>query len=160
MEHAAIDVLRERHAAWRLLRAGNASLILSFLGRFFVEGNRGATAAGEVAAALDDDLYTLNAALTTDSGEPRFPKQPKAYLEDWSATEIGYLRRFYPVGVDEVHYEATPAFEKAYAWWRACDRAPSSAPSRGCTPPSSCCGRSCTVRDRSRVPAHRAASQT
>ncbi|WP_067433333.1 DUF3375 domain-containing protein [Nocardioides jensenii] len=116
MEHAAIDVLRERHAAWRLLRAGNASLILSFLGRFFVEGNRGATAAGEVAAALDDDLYTLNAALTTDSGEPRFPKQPKAYLEDWSATEIGYLRRFYPVGVDEVHYEATPAFEKAYAW--------------------------------------------
>lgn len=57
MDYASIDSLRERHAAWRLLRAGNASLILSFLGRFFVEGNRGTTAASEVAAALDDDLY-------------------------------------------------------------------------------------------------------
>ena len=26
------------------------------------------------------------------------------------------LRRFYPPGDDEVHYDVTPAFEKAYAW--------------------------------------------
>lgn len=116
MEYEAIDALREKHAAWRLLRAGNASLILSFLGHFFVDGNRGACAASELAAALDDHLYSLNAAIHTDSGEPRYPKPPKTYLEDWAAPDAGYLRRFYPAGDDEVHYEITPAFEKAYAW--------------------------------------------
>jgi hypothetical protein len=34
--------------------------VLSFLGAFFADGNRGATAAAEVAEALDDTLYSLN----------------------------------------------------------------------------------------------------
>lgn len=116
MDYATIAALRDRHPAWRLLRAGNATLILSFLGGFFVEGNRGACPASEVAAALDDALHVLNAEILTEGGEPRYPKDPRAYLEDWAATESGYLRRFYPPGDDEVHYEATAAFEKAYAW--------------------------------------------
>ena len=122
MDYDEIDVLRQRHAAWRLLRASNATLILSFLGAFFVEANRGATSASEVAAALDDQLYVLNLNASTAAEDreaaqtARFPKEPRAYLEDWSASEAGYLRRFYPPGDDEVHYEVTPAFEKAYAW--------------------------------------------
>lgn len=116
MEYEAINVLRERHPAWRLLRAGNSALILSFLGEFFVEGNRGACSAGDIAAALDDHLYTLNAAIRTEDGQARFPKDPRSYLEDWAGTDAGYLRRFYPPGDDEVHYEVTPAFEKAYGW--------------------------------------------
>ncbi len=115
MEYDAIEALRERHPAWRLLRAANASLIISFLGHFFVEGNRGATSAAEVAAALDEDLYAFFAG-AGELGESRFPKTPQAYLDDWSSTEIGYLRRFYPAGDDEVHFEVTPSFEKAYAW--------------------------------------------
>jgi hypothetical protein len=110
VDYEAITAVRDRHPAWRLLRAGNATLILSFLGHFFVEGNRGACSAGTVADALDDHLYALNA------DEARYPKPPRAYLEDWAATDAGYLRRFYPPGDDEVHYEVTPAFEKAYAW--------------------------------------------
>ena len=116
MEYAAIDMLRERHPAWRLLRAGNAVLILSFLGAFFVEGNRGASPVSEVADALDDRLYALNAQNTTNEVPARYPKDPRSYLEDWAATDAGFLRRFYPVGDDEIHYEVTPAFEKAYAW--------------------------------------------
>ncbi|MFP5252549.1 MAG: DUF3375 domain-containing protein [Actinomycetes bacterium] len=116
MDYEAIDLLRERHAAWRLLRAGNAGLVLSFLGDYFVDGNRGACPASQLAAALDDHLYALNVAASADSGDARFPKEPRAYLEDWAATDAGYLRRFYPPGDDEVHYEVTPAFEKAYAW--------------------------------------------
>lgn len=112
MDFGAITAVRDRHPAWRLLRAGNAALILSFLGEFFVEGNRGACAANQVADALDDHLYALNA----ENAEPRFPKDPRSYLEDWAAAEAGYLRRFYPPGDDEVHYEVTPAFEKAYSW--------------------------------------------
>lgn len=112
MEFDAIDALRDRHPAWRLLRAANASLVLSFLGDFFVDGNRGATAASEVASALDDLLYALN----TDQDDPRFPKDPLAYLDDWAAADVAWLRRFYPPASDEVHYEVTPAFEKAFAW--------------------------------------------
>lgn len=116
MDFEAIETLRERHAAWRLLRAGNASLILSFLGGFFVETNRGSCSASELAAALDDVLYVLNAEAAEGAGQVRYPKVPRAYLEDWAASETGYLRRFYPSGDDELHYEVTPAFEKAYGW--------------------------------------------
>jgi len=113
MDHDDIESLRQRHPAWRLVRAGNAPLVLSFLGSHFVQDNRGAVPAGELAAALDDHLYALN--LTAD-GDARYPKHPRDYLEDWAGVEAGFLRRFYPVGDDQVHYEVTPAFEKAYAW--------------------------------------------
>jgi Protein of unknown function (DUF3375) len=116
VDYATVDALRERHAAWRLLRAGNCTLILSFLGDFFVEGNRGACPASEVAAALDNHLYALNTEIPAQNGQERFPKDARSYLEDWAAIDAAYLRRFYPPGDDEVHYEVTPAFEKAYAW--------------------------------------------
>jgi hypothetical protein len=116
VDYAAIDALRERHPAWRLLRATNSTLILSFLGDFFVEGNRGACSASEVAAALDDLLHALNTEAGADNEEQRYPRDARSYLEDWAATDAGYLRRFYPPGDDEVHYEVTPAFEKAYGW--------------------------------------------
>ena len=146
MDYDAIDALRTHHAAWRLLRAGNATLILSFLGDFFVEGNRGACAAGEVAAALDDHLYPLNAVSEAESGEARYPKAPREYLEDWAAADAGFLRRFYPPGDGDVHYEVTPCFrEKPMAGCWGCPNAPSSVPSPGCTPRSSCFARSSTA---------------
>ncbi|WP_229659433.1 DUF3375 family protein [Nesterenkonia alkaliphila] len=43
--------MRSRNASWRLLRASNAPLVLSFLGRFFIEENNGATSAGALAEA-------------------------------------------------------------------------------------------------------------
>lgn len=113
MEHDEIEVLREGHPAWRLLRAGNAALVLSFLGRFFVEDNHGAVSSTELTAALDDQLHALNLG---DGDEPRYPRGAGDYLQDWAATESGWLRRFYPSGSDEVHYEATSDLEKAYAW--------------------------------------------
>jgi flagellar motility protein MotE (MotC chaperone) len=113
MDHADVERLRERHPAWRLLRAGNAGLVLTFLGRFFVEDNNGATSASTLATTLDDELYALNA---PDPTNPRYPKPAAEYLEDWAHADAGWLRRFYPLGSDEVHYDATPAFEKAYAW--------------------------------------------
>ncbi|OFE15943.1 hypothetical protein BA895_05465 [Humibacillus sp. DSM 29435] len=113
MEHDTIETLRERHPAWRLLRATNAPLVLAFLGRFFVEDNHGATSAPELATALDDELFTINAA---HPDHPVYPRSAGDYLDDWSTTDAGWLRRFYPLGSDEVHYDATPAFEKAYAW--------------------------------------------
>jgi len=113
MDYMTIETLRERHPAWRLLRADNAPLVLAFLGRWFVEDNRGATSATELIGALDDELHARNADRMDD---PPFPKRPRDYLEDWAAPERGWLRSYYPANSDEVHYEVTSAFEKAYAW--------------------------------------------
>jgi hypothetical protein len=112
-----IQALRDRHPGWRLLRAQHAPLVLGFLGGYFIEGNRGPTPAAELAAVLDDQLHALNTADDeANDQELRFPKPPLDYLDDWSSAESGWLRRFYPLGSDEVHYDATPALEKAWAW--------------------------------------------
>lgn len=111
MELEELDRLWDRHPAWRLLRARNAPLVLSFLGQYFIEENRGATPAGQVVSALDDFLYDIHR-VETD----RYPADPATYLEDWSAPEAGWLRRFYPAGSEEVHYDVTPAVQKAHGW--------------------------------------------
>jgi hypothetical protein len=49
----------------------------------------------------------------------RYPKPAKAYLEDWSRSDVGWLRKYYPPGSDEVHFDATPAVEKSLAWVRS-----------------------------------------
>lgn len=113
VDYSAIENLRDRHPAWRLLRADNAPLLLAFLGRWFVEENRGATASSELRSALEDELFERN---DGHLDTPPFPKRAQAYLEDWTATERGWLRSYYPADSDEVHYEVTSAFEKAYAW--------------------------------------------
>ncbi|WP_424786504.1 DUF3375 domain-containing protein [Pseudactinotalea sp. Z1739] len=113
MDYDEISSLRERHPAWRLLRRDHAPLVLAFLGGHFVEDNNGATSASVLAGALEDELFTLNAATPDES---RFPRPAEDYLEDWAGVETGWLRRFYPTGSDEIHYDATPALEKAYAW--------------------------------------------
>ncbi len=112
MDFEDVDGLRQASPAWRLLRADNAALVLSFLGRVFVEDNVRAMPRAELVSALDDELYALNDRL----GEGTFPKAPGAYLDDWSAAERGWLRKYYPPGRDEPHYDMTPAVERALAW--------------------------------------------
>jgi hypothetical protein len=112
LEHEDIDVLRQASPAWRLLRADNAPLVLTFLGRVFVEENVRAISRAELVSRLDDELYALNDRL----GAGAFPKSPQAYLDDWSAPERGWLRKYYPPGQEEPHYDVTPAVERALAW--------------------------------------------
>jgi flagellar motility protein MotE (MotC chaperone) len=110
-----VSWLRDNSPAWRLLRADNAPLVLSFLHRVFVTENVRSIPAAELASRLDDELYALN-----ERGEPdgpkRFPKPAKAYVDDWAAPEAGWLRKYYPEGTDEPHVDATPAVEKALQW--------------------------------------------
>lgn len=112
MEFDTLDALRRHHPAWRLLRADNAALVLSFLGRVFVEENVRAISAGDLTRRLDDELYALNQRL----GEGTFPRPAAAYLADWSAPEAGWLRKYYPPGQTEPHYDATADVERALAW--------------------------------------------
>ncbi len=105
--------LRDNSPAWRMLRADHAPLVLSFLHQVFVEQNVRSIQATALASRLDDELYALN----ERDGEPkRFPKPAKAYLDDWAAPEVGWLRKYYPDGADEPHLDATPAVEKALQW--------------------------------------------
>ncbi|MQA25042.1 MAG: DUF3375 family protein, partial [Micromonosporaceae bacterium] len=86
--------------------------ILSFLHKVFVADNVRSISSGELISRLDDELYALNERL----GEGSFPKPAKAYLADWAAADAGWLRKYYPAGSDEAHFDATPAVEKALAW--------------------------------------------
>jgi Protein of unknown function (DUF3375) len=109
--------LRRNSPAWRLLCADNAALVLSFLDQVFVTGNVRSISAAELASRLDDELYALNERLGED-GVPKFSKSAKAYLDDWAAPDAGWLRKYYPEGSDEPHFDATPAVEKALRWVR------------------------------------------
>lgn len=114
-----IEWLRDNSPAWRLLRADNAPLVLSFLHRVFVAENVRSISATELARRLDDELYALNQREAGQRGGERgrrYPKAAKAYLDDWAAPEAGWLRKYYPDGTDEPHYDATPAVEKALQW--------------------------------------------
>ena len=105
--------LRDNSPAWRLLRADNAPLVLSFLHQVFVAENVRSIPAAALASRLDDELYTLN---QRDGEAKKFPKSARAYLDDWAAPEAGWLRKYYPEGTDEPHVDATPAVEKALKW--------------------------------------------
>ena len=113
MDFEEIGWLRSNSPAWRLLRADNAPLVLSFLHRVFVEDNVRSIPAAELASRLDDELYARNERVPHS-----FPKPARAYLDDWAAPESGWLRKYYPEGSDEPHFDATPAVERALQWVR------------------------------------------
>lgn len=114
MQYDEINHLQRNHAAWALLRSPHAPLVLSFLGRVFVDANAGGLPALTLADQLDDELFALNERLGSDT----FPRHATAYLDDWAAPERAWLRKFYQPGTDEAYYDITPPVEKALLWVR------------------------------------------
>jgi hypothetical protein len=112
LDYATLDLLRQSHPAWRLLRSEHAPLVASFLQRVFIAPNVRVMAQADLAEALEDELFALRERLGADA----FPKPALDYLNDWASTEKGWLRKFYAHGSDEPHFDLTPAIEKAIAW--------------------------------------------
>jgi hypothetical protein len=113
LDHDTLDLLRGRHAAWRLLRAEHAPLILSFLHRVFVLPNARAIAQPDLTSRLDDYLFELRERL----GEGVYPRSAAEYLDAWASDDAGYLRKYYPAaGGDEPSFDLTPAAEKTIEW--------------------------------------------
>jgi hypothetical protein len=112
MHYDELVHLRDQHPAWALLRSNNAALVLSFLGRVFVDDNASDLPATALTALLDEELFALNQRL----GESSYPKTASAYLDDWASTTHGWLRKYYPAGSDEAHFDLAPAVEKALLW--------------------------------------------
>lgn len=112
MDYATLESLRKNHPAWRLLLADSAPLVASFLHRSFVAPNVRVMAQADLAEQLEDVLFVLRQTL----GAQAFPRAASQYLDDWAADGRGWLRKFYPPGLDEAQFDLTPATEKVLAW--------------------------------------------
>jgi hypothetical protein len=112
MEYRTLTNLRREHPGWRLLTAANAPMIVSFLHRCFIAPNLRTLAQQELASRLEDYLYALRRQI----GDDAFPRPALHYLDDWASDGSGWLRKYYPAGSDEPHYDITPATERAIDW--------------------------------------------
>lgn len=112
LDFQTLELLRRNHPAWRLLCSDHAALVASFLYRVFIQPNVRTMTQADLAEALEDELF----ALRERHREKAFPRPATAYLNDWAEDEKGWLRKFYPTGSDEPHFDLTPATEKAIAW--------------------------------------------
>ncbi|MDD2457767.1 MAG: DUF3375 domain-containing protein, partial [Eubacteriales bacterium] len=112
LDYATLELLRRNHPAWRLLCAQHAPLIASFLHRVFIAPNVRNLAQADLVEALEDELFALRELQGADA----FPGSALSYLNDWADNEKGWLRKFYPQGTDEPHFDLTPATEKALTW--------------------------------------------
>ncbi len=111
MDHDTLDRLRQVHPAWRILVADHAPLVLSFLTLAFIQPNRRAIPAPEIAAHLDAYLDQLR-----ETYPERYPRSARDYLEDWAAPNRAYLRKYYPKSGPDAEFDLTPATEKAIEW--------------------------------------------
>ena len=111
MDHDTLDRLRQVHPAWRILVADHAPLVLSFLTLAFIQPNRRAIPAPEIAAHLDAYLDHLR-----ETYPERYPRSARDYLEDWAAPNRAYLRKYYPKSGPDAEFDLTPATEKAIEW--------------------------------------------
>ena len=112
LDYATLELLRKNHPAWRLLRAQHAPLVAGFLDRVFIVPNVRNLSQADLVEALEDELFTLREQL----GAEAFPGTAQSYLNEWAENDKGWLRKFYPPGTDEPHFDLTPATEKALAW--------------------------------------------
>ncbi len=115
MDYRTLELLRQRHPAWRLLTADHAPLIVGFLHQTFVRPNVRTLSQPELVALLDDYLY----ALRNDFGQEAFPRAAVSYLDSWAADEHAWLRKYYPASGDEAHFDITPATERVIEARRA-----------------------------------------
>ena len=112
MEYDQLLLQRRNHPAWRLLAADNAPMIASFLHSSFIVSNVRTISRQRLASLLDDHLYHLH----ESAAEVLFPKPATAYLDDWASDDKGWLRKYYPAGQDEAHFDLTSSTEMAIEW--------------------------------------------
>lgn len=112
MDYQQLLTQRRNHPAWRLLAADHAPMIASFLQRSFIAPNVRTIARQQLVSQLDDHLFQLH----ESAGDNLFPKPAASYLDDWASDERGWLRKYYPQGQDEPHYDLTSPAEHALEW--------------------------------------------
>jgi len=112
VDYRTLENLRKTNPAWKLMEAAHAPMILSFLYKTYVQPNVRTLSLPEAASRLTDHLYVLREL----EGEEAFPNRAEQYLDDWASDKKGWLRKYYPPGDDEAHYDLTPAAERVIDW--------------------------------------------
>lgn len=112
IDYDTATTLREQHPAWRLLAAQSAPLTVAFLSRVFVDANGREIRQGDLIEALEDDLLALRRRF----GDDRYPRQARAYLDDWASADRGWLRKYYVADSDEPRFDLTAPAEQAVRW--------------------------------------------
>lgn len=118
MDHDYLEKLKQTHPTLRLIAADNAPLIISFLFLVFIQPNQRSLPQAEITSRLDDYLFHLREIY----GEERYPKQARAYLEDWAGGKTPFLRKYYTDAGDEPEFDLTPATEKAVEWLQSLEQ--------------------------------------
>lgn len=112
LDFNTLTLLRQNHPAWRLLRSDHAPMVASFLHNVFIKQNVRSISQADTVELLEDQLFELR----KHSEEDAFPRSAQEYLNDWSGSDKGWLRKFYPPNSDEPHFDLTPSTEKALQW--------------------------------------------
>lgn len=107
LDLAALEDLRNRHPAWRLLHYERAPLAVAFMQAAFVATNTRALPEDEAVELLEDHLFAAR-----EQGIVA-PRSAREYLSEWASDERGFLRRFYPVGQHEAFVALTPGVARA-----------------------------------------------
>lgn len=109
-----IVALRQHSAAWRLMRAESAPMVLAVLGRIFIDDNHRTLTESRLVSMVDELLRAVN---ERAGGEhAAYPRTAKEYVDTWASPDVGLLRKFYPDGQAEAAYDATSDVERAYRW--------------------------------------------
>lgn len=110
MSYEYLRNLRGKNAAWRLLTADQAAFIVSFFYREFIVEKRHGIPAGTLVEHLEQELVQLR----RDYSEEEFPRSAQEYLELWTDSQHGWLRKYHYH--DEWHYDLTSSAQKAVTW--------------------------------------------
>jgi hypothetical protein len=108
LDYATLELLRQSHPAWRLLRSEHAPLVASFLQRVFIAPNVRVMTQADLAEALEDELYGLRERL----GAAAFPKSALDYLNDWAANDKGWLRKYLRAGLGRTAFRPDAGYRE------------------------------------------------
>lgn len=109
MSYDSLIQLRGYHPAWRLMAADNAPFIISFLYKEFIFENNREVPEHVITGHLKSHMEKI----------PHIRENNKTavdYLNQWADDNYGWLRRFYPLRSDEIHYDLTSAGQNAIEW--------------------------------------------
>jgi len=112
MSYHFLEKMREVNPTWRLIASTHAPMVVSFLYKEFIAENKRNISESELAGRLDIYIYMLR----QDNEQTIFMRMGKEYLNEWADENHGWLRKFYPPGSDNPHYDVTPQAEKAIEW--------------------------------------------
>ena len=106
MSYSYLTSLRKNHPAWKLLTSHQAPFIASFFYTVFLKPKQREISEGKLVSQLENFIDEINF-------EEKSSLNSEEILTQWSNPDYAYLRKYYPKDKDEIHYDLTPAAQKA-----------------------------------------------